>query len=70
MAETTTERLLLTVEEAARQLKIGRTFAWQLVRKGELPVVRLGRCVRVPRRALEEWVARQGQEATDEAAWQ
>jgi excisionase family DNA binding protein len=70
MAETTNERLLLTVEEAARQLNIGRTFAWQLVRKGELPVVRLGRCVRVPRRALEEWIARQAREANHEAAWQ
>ena len=70
MAETTDERLLLTVEEAARQLNIGRTFAWQLVRKGELPVVRLGRCVRVPRRALEEWIARQAREANYEAAWQ
>lgn len=70
MAETTTERLLLTVEEAARQLHIGRTFAWELVRKGELPVVRLGRCVRVPQRALEAWIARQVQEGDDEAAWQ
>jgi excisionase family DNA binding protein len=59
MAETVTERLLLTVEEAARHLGIGRTLAWRLVREGELPVVRLGRCVRVPWQALQEWVARQ-----------
>ncbi len=69
MTGSASEQLLLTVEEAARQLGIGRTFAWQLVRKGELPVIRLGRCVRVPRRALEAWIARQIQETYDEAAW-
>lgn len=62
MAATTDERLLLTVEEAARRLGIGRTLAWQLVRQGELPVVRLGRCVRVPCQALQEWIARQVKE--------
>lgn len=64
MAATTNERLLLTVEEAARRLGIGRTLAWQLVRQGELPVVRLGRCVRVPYQALQEWIARQVEEAS------
>ena len=34
MAEMTNERLLLTVEEAAQRLGIGRTLAWQLVRDG------------------------------------
>ena len=24
---------------------------------GQLPVVRLGRCVRVPRKSLEDWIA-------------
>ena len=64
MAEGTTERLLLTVEEAAQRLGIGRTLAWQLVRQGELPVVRLGRCVRIPWQALQEWVARQVKEGS------
>lgn len=45
-------------------LGIGRTLAWQLVRQGELPVVRLGRCVRVPAQALQEWIARQVKEAS------
>src|SRR5918996_659374 len=50
----------LTVEEAARVLRIGRTSAYQLAqrwcstdgREG-LPVVRVGRLLRVPRHALE-----------------
>ena len=57
MVATTNERLLLTVEEAARRLGIGKTLAWELVWDGVLPSVRLGRCVRVPLRALEEWIA-------------
>lgn len=48
----------LTVEEAAGVLRIGRTMAYELARSyrdnGEgLPVVRIGRLLRVPRAALE-----------------
>ena len=47
---------LLRAEEVARSLRIGRTKAYEMMAAGELPVVRLGRCVRVPRRRLEEWI--------------
>lgn len=50
----------LTVEEAAALLRIGRTSAYALAREWQetggktgLPVVRLGRQLRVPRAALE-----------------
>src|SRR6266516_4842098 len=50
-----------TVEEAARVLRIGRTAAYALSRKWRetegregLPVVPVGRLLRVPRSALEE----------------
>lgn len=56
------DRLLLTVEEAARRLGIGRSLAWRLVRNGDLPSVRLGRLVRVPRRSLEAWLGAQCEE--------
>ena len=53
--------LLLTVEEAAGVLRIGRTLAYSLARRYEesggvtgLPVIRLGGCLRVPRWALLE----------------
>ena len=59
MAEIATERLLLTVEEAAQRLGIGKTLAWELVWAGVLPSVRLGRCVRIPLRALEAWITEQ-----------
>ncbi|HAF11529.1 MAG TPA: hypothetical protein DCK98_15810 [Chloroflexi bacterium] len=50
------ERLLLTVPEAARTLGIGTTLAYEMVGRGELPHVRLGHAVRVPRQALEAWI--------------
>ena len=50
---------LLTVEEAAAVLRVGRTSAYQLAHQwratdGEcgLPVITLGRLLRVPRAAL------------------
>ncbi len=50
------EPLLLNSREVARLLCIGRTKAFQLMASGELPVVRIGRCVRVSRAAVGEWI--------------
>ncbi|MDP9386744.1 MAG: helix-turn-helix domain-containing protein [Actinomycetota bacterium] len=49
--------MTLSVEEAASVLGISRALAYELVRRGELPRLRLGRRVVVPRRALEDLVA-------------
>jgi excisionase family DNA binding protein len=49
------QRTLLTVEEAAEQLGIGRTLAWQLVRSGALGSVRIGKLRRVPAVAVAEF---------------
>lgn len=46
------ERLTLSVEEAAAVLGISRALAYELVARGELPCLRLGRRIVVPRRAL------------------
>lgn len=53
--------LLLTVEEAARRLGIGRTTAFALVQAGHLRSVRIGRLRRVPVDAMEEYVRGLGQ---------
>ncbi|MFD7166613.1 excisionase family DNA-binding protein [Streptomyces violascens] len=50
--------LLLTVEEAARRLRIGRTNCYALIRTGQLESVPVGRLRRVPADALPEFVAR------------
>jgi excisionase family DNA binding protein len=52
------ERLALSVEEAGALLGISRDLAYDLVARGELPSARLGRRLVVPRRALEETLAR------------
>jgi len=46
------DRLALTVAEAGALLGISRAFAYDLVARGELPVIRLGRRRLVPKRAL------------------
>ena len=43
----------MTVEEAAKALGISRTLAYEAVRTGQLPTVRIGRRLLVPRAALE-----------------
>jgi prophage regulatory protein len=53
------ERLLLRVEEVAEMLGIGRSKTYELMAAGELPVVRVGRCVRVPAAAVRRWVEAQ-----------
>jgi excisionase family DNA binding protein len=52
----TEQRLTLTIEEAARLLGIGRGTAYAAARAGELPTIRLGRRVLVPRHKLAELV--------------
>lgn len=54
------ERLVLTVTEAAGVLGISRAHAYELVARRELPALRLGRRIVVPRRALERLVNGEG----------
>jgi len=57
------DQLLLTVSEAAKLLRIGRNLAYELVARGEIPSVRLGRVIRVPRSSLEQWLEREARQA-------
>lgn len=50
------EPLLLRPVEAARLLGIGRSMLFEMLARNELPVLRMGRCVRIPRQLLEDWV--------------
>lgn len=43
---------VLTVEETAHVLRIGRAQAYEGVRAGAIPSVRFGRTIRIPRKAL------------------
>jgi excisionase family DNA binding protein len=44
---------VLTVEEAGQLLRIGRSAAYQAASRGEIPTIRIGRCLRVLRHQLE-----------------
>jgi excisionase family DNA binding protein len=50
------ERLTVTVEEAAAMLGISRTLAYELVRRGILPHLRLARRIVISRRAVERLI--------------
>ena len=47
------ECLTVSVDEAARLLGCARNTAYEAVARGDLPSIRLGRKIRVPRVALE-----------------
>jgi excisionase family DNA binding protein len=59
-ASPTIDRQTLTVEEAATLLGIGRNSAYQAIARGELPALRIGRRLLVPRAALERHLAESG----------
>ncbi|GAB3914368.1 helix-turn-helix domain-containing protein [Kibdelosporangium lantanae] len=54
---STPERVLLTVEEAAQRLGIGRTMMFKLVKAGEVASVTIGRLRRVPASAVRDYAA-------------
>jgi len=51
---------ILTVAEAGRCLRLGRNSAYEAIRRGEIPSVRMGRRILVPRVALERLLATAG----------
>jgi excisionase family DNA binding protein len=51
-------RQLLTIEEAAAVLRIGRTTFYDLIKRGHLRTVHIGRSCRVTRAELDRYVQR------------
>lgn len=56
---------LLTVPEAAERLSIGETMAYEWIKAGKLPSLRLGRAIRVPAQALGDWIVARTQSALE-----
>lgn len=52
------DEILITVEECARRLHLGRSHTYKYILSGALPSVKCGRARRVQVRALEEFVER------------
>jgi excisionase family DNA binding protein len=53
----TAEPLVYSVEHTAELLGISRAFAYEAVRRGEIPSIRIGRRILVPRAALARLLA-------------
>lgn len=51
------DKLTLSVEEAAKVLGIGRNLCYDRVKTGEIPAIKIGKRLLVPRRALEKLLA-------------
>ena len=51
-------KVLLTVEEAAEAMSLGRTMMYQLVRGRQILSIKVGRTRRIPTAALHEFVKR------------
>lgn len=47
----------LTVDEAARYLGIGRNSAYAAIARDEIPVIRIGKRLLVPKAALEKMLS-------------
>ncbi len=50
------EKLLLTPTEVAKALSIGRSRVYEMIWQKEIPSVRIGRSIRIPRQPLEVWI--------------
>lgn len=47
----------LTVDEAARCLGIGRNSAYEAIARGEIPAVKIGKRLLVPKVVFEKWLS-------------
>ncbi len=52
---------VLTVQEAGKRLGLSRPSAYQAIKRGEIPFIRIGRRILVPVAALEKMFANAGQ---------
>ena len=50
--------LVLCVEDLMQLLSIGRNTAYELVRSGKIKSIRIGKCYRIPRDSITEYLAK------------
>jgi excisionase family DNA binding protein len=62
------ERLTYTIAEAARLLGVSRGTAYEAARRGQLPVVPIGRRLLVPKARLEDLLAGSERRSSDSPA--
>lgn len=49
----------MTVMEMAAYLGISRSKAYEIAKKKVIPILRMGRAIRIPKKALDEWMIRE-----------
>jgi excisionase family DNA binding protein len=67
-SRTQEESLLLKPESVAHLLSLGRSKVYEMIAAEELPVVRIGTAVRVPRDELLKWIRERTKSAANGAA--
>jgi len=53
---------VFTVDELAKRLRIARSSAYALVRRGDIRSVRVGRLIRIPAEAIDQFLSWQHEE--------
>jgi excisionase family DNA binding protein len=57
--ESTPVKVLLTIDEAAQALSIGRTLLYDLLMRKQIASIKVGRVRRVPVAAIDAYIHRQ-----------
>ena len=55
-----TEKLTYSVQEAAQQVGLSRNSTYEGRRTGEIPSIKVEKCILIPRRTLENLLASSG----------
>lgn len=59
---------VLTVQQAQEILQIGRNTLYRLIQCGKLPHIRIGRCIRIPKARLIDYLNQAGYNDNDSHA--
>ena len=47
---------MLTIDDVAQILRIGRWAVYDAVKRGQIPGIKIGRSLRIPKARLREWI--------------
>ncbi|MER8744197.1 helix-turn-helix domain-containing protein [Mesorhizobium sp. M1004] len=60
---TNTELLVMSVPEAGAKLGLSRNGSYEAAARGDIPTIRIGKLIKVPKAAFERMLARSGEAA-------
>ncbi len=59
------ERETMTIDEAPKRLGIGRNQTYEAIRRNEIPFIRLGGRILIPKKRFDRWLEDGGAGTTD-----